>query len=121
MRTLMTSSALSSSGSTASAAKEWLEKSQLQPAPQTPTQTIIRCDGLDRSATADVNGRDSLTLSLETLKAKRKQVAIDIVEHHGDDDLHDWTLNSSERSSQTIVAQGNLPKKVAKASTLVHS
>ena len=85
----MTSSALSSSGSTASAAKEWLEKFQLQPAPQTPTQTIIRCDGLDRSATAYVNGRDSLTLSLETVKAKRKQVAIDIVEHRGDDDLHD--------------------------------
>ena len=117
----MTSSTLSFSGSTASAAKEWLEKPQPQPAPQTPTRTIIRCDCLGRSATADVNGRDSLTLSLETLKAKRNQVAINIAEHHGDDDLHDQTLNSSERSSQTIVAQGNLPRKVAKASTLVHS
>ena len=36
-----------------------------------------------------LNGRDSLILSLETVKAKRKQVAIDIVEHRGDDDLHD--------------------------------
>jgi hypothetical protein len=32
------------------AAKEWLEKSQLQPVPQTPTQTVIHYDALDLAA-----------------------------------------------------------------------
>lgn len=45
-------------------------------------------------------------------------MATDIAEHYGDDDLHGRTLDSSERCSQTTVAQGTLPRKVAKASTL---
>ena len=45
-------------------------------------------------------------------------MAVDIAEHLGDDDLYNRNVDGSERSSQTIVAQGILPRKAAKASIL---
>ena len=62
-----------------------------------------------------------LSLSTSLTKAKRKREPTEATEHLENDNLHDWNLGGTERSSQTIVAQDILSRKSARVSNLIAS